>query len=72
MNKKAFLRLHPSVQRLIHCFDTKGDIVVSAPTAKGKTEALVLPVLSAITMAPKPSIQSLSVAPLKALINKLD
>jgi ATP-dependent helicase Lhr and Lhr-like helicase len=46
------------------------DVIVSAPTAGGKTEAAFLPVCSAALSAPpQPGIRILYVAPLKALIN---
>jgi len=45
------------------------DIIISARTAAGKTEAAFLPILSHIYNEPAPSIQALYVGPLKALIN---
>lgn len=49
--------------------DTKDDLLLSAATASGKTEAAFLPILSAIHAKPKPSVQAVYVGPLKALIN---
>ncbi|WP_372718041.1 DEAD/DEAH box helicase [Novipirellula sp.] len=45
------------------------DLIISANTASGKTEAAFLPILSQIFNAPKPSVQAVYVGPLKALIN---
>ena len=45
------------------------DLVISARTASGKTEAAFLPILSQIDAKPKPSLQAVYVGPLKALIN---
>lgn len=45
------------------------DLIISARTASGKTEAAFLPILSQIDAKPKPSLQAVYVGPLKALIN---
>ena len=45
------------------------DILISAQTAAGKTEAAFLPILSELYEAPASSVQALYVGPLKALIN---
>lgn len=47
------------------------DVLISASTAAGKTEAAFLPILSALLDAPasSPGVRTLMVAPLKALIN---
>ncbi len=47
----------------------QGDILVSASTAAGKTEAAFLPVLSQVAGEPHVGLSVLYVAPLKALIN---
>lgn len=49
--------------------DTGDDLLISAATASGKTEAAFLPILSAIHADPKRSVQAVYVGPLKALIN---
>lgn len=46
-----------------------GDLVISAKTASGKTEAAFLPILSNICDKPVGSIRALYIGPLKALIN---
>lgn len=45
------------------------DVVLSAPTSVGKTEAAFLPILTHVLAQDLPSIRVLYVAPLKALIN---
>ena len=48
----------------------KTDLIISSPTASGKTEAAFLPVLSRILKEPnEESIRVLYISPLKALIN---
>jgi len=49
--------------------DGRGDLVIAAETAGGKTEAAFLPVISRIAENQKPSVQAIYVGPLKALIN---
>jgi len=48
---------------------TKQHVILSAPTASGKTEAAFLPILSAIAEDSAGSVRVLYVGPLKALIN---
>lgn len=45
------------------------DVILAAPTASGKTEAAFLPICSAIATLRQPSIETLYISPLKALIN---
>jgi len=45
------------------------DVLVSAPTAAGKTEAAFLPLLSRALAEGKPGVRILYIGPLKALIN---
>jgi len=47
----------------------EADVIISAQTAAGKTEAAFLPILSRMHENPAGSIQTLYVGPLKALIN---
>jgi ATP-dependent Lhr-like helicase len=49
--------------------NTDRDVIVSASTAAGKTEAAFLPICSRLATDRRPSIQALYIAPLKALIN---
>ncbi len=50
-------------------FDSNSDLVLSAATASGKTEAAFLPVLSQLAGAPEGSVGAIYIGPLKALIN---
>jgi ATP-dependent Lhr-like helicase len=45
------------------------DVLISASTASGKTEAAFLPILTAIADRSRPGLSALYVSPLKALIN---
>ena len=57
-------------ERAIPAILAGGDVVVSASTAAGKTEAAFLPLMSRVTAAdPAPGFALLYVSPLKALIN---
>ena len=47
----------------------EADLIISAQTAAGKTEAAFLPILSRMYKHPAGSVQTLYVGPLKALIN---
>ena len=47
----------------------EADLIISAQTAAGKTEAAFLPILSRMHENPAGSVQTLYVGPLKALIN---
>lgn len=50
-------------------FGTDHNVLLSASTAAGKTEAAFFPILTEIAKKPSDSIQALYIAPLKALIN---
>jgi ATP-dependent Lhr-like helicase len=52
-----------------HLLDSRGDCVISAPTAGGKTEAAFLPILSQLATDWDGGVRALYVGPLKALIN---
>jgi ATP-dependent helicase Lhr and Lhr-like helicase len=45
------------------------DVILAAPTASGKTEAAFLPICSAIANDRQPSVETIYIGPLKALIN---
>jgi ATP-dependent Lhr-like helicase len=49
--------------------DGDKDILISAATAGGKTEAAILPILTRVVAADTPGIRVMGVSPLKALIN---
>ena len=55
-----------AIQYLIQ---TPGDLIISAPTASGKTEAAFLPVLSTMVKKENSGVKALYISPLKALIN---
>ncbi len=62
--------LRPIQVDAIHeIFDSDNDLIISASTASGKTEAAFLPLLSQVIDERDEGIQILYVAPLKALIN---
>jgi len=50
-------------------FNTDSNLLLSAGTASGKTEAAFLPVLTLLTERPAASVGAIYVSPLKALIN---
>ena len=50
-------------------FDSDQNVLLTAPTASGKTEAAFFPVLSLLDEEPSRSVGVLYIAPLKALIN---
>ena len=63
-------RLRPLQAEAINAIlEQENNLILSAATAGGKTEAAFLPILSRIAAAPKDSIQALYVSPLVALIN---
>jgi len=62
--------LRPIQVDAIHAYlQTDSNLLITADTAGGKTEAAFLPVLSSISVEPTGSIRALYVGPLKALIN---
>jgi ATP-dependent Lhr-like helicase len=82
-------RLHPGLQRLVIEKGWKGlqpiqrgaipiildghDCVIEAPTAGGKTEAVLFPTLTAVAGMKEPqSVRILYLAPLRALLNDLE
>lgn len=54
---------------IFHMITSPSDLIISAPTASGKTESAFLPVISQIADNGKDSVKILYVSPLKALIN---
>ncbi len=48
------------------------DCIIEAPTAGGKTEAVLFPVLNRAAKHKKPSVQILYLAPLRALLNDIE
>jgi ATP-dependent Lhr-like helicase len=67
---QAWTDLRPiQVEAIETIFDTDEDVLITAGTASGKTEAAFLPILSMIQPDPIGSVRVLYVGPLKALIN---
>lgn len=56
-------------EALLPVLEGKGDVLISAATASGKTEAAFLPAISRVLSSPKPGVGILYASPLKALIN---
>ncbi len=50
-------------------FETNCDVLITTPTASGKTEAALFPIITKMKENPKENIQTLYISPLKALIN---
>ena len=70
IRQRGWQDLHP-VQKnaIIPILNSSDDIIISASTASGKTEAALLPALTSIAKENKPGIRILCISPLKALIN---
>ena len=63
-------KLRPIQVEAIHeIFDGTNDLIISARTAAGKTEAAFLPIISKIADDPSGSVRAIYAGPLKALIN---
>jgi len=56
-------------EAILHMINSPSDMIISAPTASGKTEAAFLPIISQIADNGKESVKILYISPLKALIN---
>lgn len=56
-------------EAILHMINSPSDMMISAPTASGKTEAAFLPIISQIADNGKDSVKILYISPLKALIN---
>ena len=67
----GWMTLRPIQERAIHAIlGLDADVAIIAPTAGGKTEAAILPLVSQLVEAePSGTIDVLYIAPLKALIN---
>lgn len=68
---RGWTQLNPAQVQSIHAIlDTQNDLVISAPTASGKTEAAFFPLLSELLVSDAPTGGVIIyVSPLKALIN---
>jgi len=56
-------------QAIATILQTKHDVIICAPTASGKTEAAMLPILTHVEDSAKESLKIIYISPLKALIN---
>lgn len=56
-------------EAVIHLISHPSDVIISAPTAGGKTEAALLPIISQIAESGRNNVKILYISPLKALIN---
>lgn len=67
---KGWPRLRPIQERAISpILEGTTDVIISAPTAGGKTEAAFLPIASRLAARTEPGLGCLCISPLKALIN---
>lgn len=68
--RMKWTQLRPIQVEAIHeVLDGRGDLVISARTAAGKTEAAFLPIVSRIVASPQTGVRAIYAGPLKALIN---
>ena len=69
-HKLGWRDLRPMQKAVISALLTgSGDLLVSAPTASGKTEAAFLPLISKCLQDPSEGLKILCISPLKALMN---
>jgi ATP-dependent Lhr-like helicase len=85
---RVYRRLHPGLQELVREKKWEGlseiqseafpvvfagyDCIIEAPTAGGKTEAVLFPVLTRASRNKRNSVQVLYLAPLRALLNNIE
>lgn len=70
LNEMRWQALRPIQDAAIdHLMSGRGDCVIAAPTAGGKTEAAFLPILSMVADDWSDGVRAMYVGPLKALIN---
>ncbi len=70
MYEKEWERLRPiQVAAAVGLFEHDANVLISASTASGKTEAAFFPILTLLDENPSNSVGCLYIAPLKALIN---
>lgn len=71
VNSLGWRELRPLQDEAIAPILAGEHVLALAPTAGGKTEAAVFPVLSRILTEPRPGLSTLYVCPLRALLNNL-
>ncbi|MDN3351453.1 DEAD/DEAH box helicase [Actinomadura sp. DC4] len=69
--QRGWRELHPAQEAAVEPVLAGEDVLISAATASGKTEAAFLPICSGLAATPAdgPGIQAVYIGPLKALIN---
>lgn len=68
--EQQWSELHDIQERSIPLIlEGKRDLLISAATGRGKTEAAFLPICSKVVSQPKDGVKALYISPLKALIN---
>ncbi|MGD9159418.1 MAG: DEAD/DEAH box helicase, partial [Desulfobacteraceae bacterium] len=72
ITEKGWKDLSPIQRAAIPIILNGDDCIVEAPTAGGKTEAVLFPVLTHIAHRKKSSVQILYLAPLRALLNDIE
>lgn len=70
--EQGWRALSPIQERAIPIILSGEDSVIEAPTAGGKTEAVLFPTLTRAAQAPVDSVRILYLAPLRALLNNLE
>lgn len=71
-NRLKWKKLNPIQENTIPVIQEKRDTLVIAPTASGKTEAVLIPLFNEILSSHLPSMSVIYVSPLKALINDMN
>ncbi len=71
VNSLGWRELRPLQEQAIDPIVAGEHVLALAPTAGGKTEAAVFPLLSQILTEPRPGLSTLYLCPLKALLNNL-
>jgi len=72
ITEKKWKNLSPIQKAAIPIVLNGDDCIIEAPTAGGKTEAVLFPVLTRISHQKKSSVQILYLAPLRALLNDIE
>jgi ATP-dependent Lhr-like helicase len=68
-NRLGWSELRPVQEEAYRAVVARNDVLIIAPTAGGKTEAALIPVIDGIMKGAIPGVAALYLAPLKALIN---
>lgn len=71
VNSLGWRELRPLQDQAVEPILAGEHVLALAPTAGGKTEAAVFPILSQILAEPRPGLSTLYICPLRALLNNL-